>query len=167
MEFRVLKWKISITEVIQPKKKYKKKTIGRPEQIHWVSILQNEERKAAEYPYTLLGIGLTVCIIAISMVLLLQGALSQASTITANTTNSVVIANTITATNNLKIDNVVVSFQSVLLLFLLIMIILLVAQIVGGIYAKRTRQLRNYLLERYTFDEDIKEVIMHITKDIK
>ena len=132
-------------------------------------MLQNEERKATDYPAIILGAGLTMCVIALTIVLLLQGALGQAATITPNmtATNSIGAANVIVGQNNLKAQTVVISLKSVLLLFLTIMILVFATQIISGIYNKRDKALRSYLLERYTFDDDIKDVIMHITKDIR
>ena len=73
-------------------------------------------------------------------------------------------ANVIASQNILKVQNVVITFQAVLLLFLILTTVLVAAQIIGGFYNKRAKTLRNHLLERYKFDEDIKGIIMHITK---
>ena len=171
MEINIRNWKLSIklTKTSTPLRRHRKKVIGRQEQIQWISILQNEERKAADYPFVILGAGLTMCVIVLTIILLLQGALGQAATIMPNmtTTNTIGTANIIAGQDTLKVQNIVITFQAVLSLFLGLMILVLIAQIISGIYNKRVKALRNYLLERYKFDEDIKGLIMHITKDVR
>lgn len=167
MELKIWKWKISITQIAIPRRRYRRKTIKRPEQIQWISILQSEESKAINYPNIILGAGFAMCAITVSIILLLQGAVSQVSTISPNVTNSISPANVIAATNNLKVQNFIFSFQGAVLLLMAIMAVVLLSQIISGVYNKRAKQLRTYLLERYKFDDDIKAVMMHITKDMR
>ena len=157
--------------------KYKKISLPHSEQLQLLVILQNEEKKTVDYSMILINIGLTMSIIALTIFLLLQGALGQALLFkpTTNSTTNTIISNTMTSNtiaptqnnNNLIAHNILFSFQGVLYVMLFLMALFLASQIISAFYVRRVKALRTYFLSRYKLDQDIIDAMMHITKDIK
>lgn len=195
MELKIWKWKLSIKiskiRKIESKLKATKKIrMEKVEQLQLLALLQQENKKVTENSSMILNVGLTLIVITLSVILLLQGAIGPLASLSnaATTSNTVsgnpvlttasnvipsnslpsntMAANVISQTVSLQVENFIITFQAVFfVIYVAIPVIWLLTQLLANVYRKRVKELKQYMLDTYEIDDDIKKIMAHVIKD--